>query len=286
MARDMTETTEAGVTPQRSPRPSRRHYRSLFVSDVHLGARSCQPDRFLDFLHHTTADEIYLVGDMFDSWQPIGKNWSPVHDAIVQVLLARAEQGARLVYLPGNHDAFFRRHYGTYFDRVEVTEQAIHTAADGRRYLVVHGDCCDAFIRRARWLSRLASHIDGGLRGLSALVNRVRGVLGMDEFIVIERAILRFNSLLRYGNRFERRLARLARDCGAEGVICGHFHKPALHDDFGVIYANCGDWVHSFTAIAEGADGGLRLVQWAPEAAPVATDEALPDAEDAPTMVI
>ena len=252
-----------------------------------MGARGCQAGAFLDFLEHNHADVIYLVGDIFDNWQPMSKNWTPVHDAVVQTLMARADEGARIVYLPGNHDAFFRRHYGTYFDRIEVTEQAFHIAADGRRYLVLHGDCCDVFMRRARWLSRLASQAASMLRGLSNVVNRVRRVLGMDEFIVIEQAILRFNSVIRYGNRFEKRLARLAADYDQDGVVCGHYHKPALHEDFGVIYANCGDWIDSFTAIAEGPDGGLQLLRWRVEEDAVPLEGLLGDlaeADDAPPM--
>ncbi|MFC2967523.1 UDP-2,3-diacylglucosamine diphosphatase [Acidimangrovimonas pyrenivorans] len=282
--RQAPEDTAPARAPGTRRADGRRHHRSLFVSDLHMGARGCRADLFLEFLEHNDADTIYLVGDIFDNWQPMGSNWTPTHDAVIQAVMARADEGARIVYLPGNHDAFFRRHYGTYFDRIEVTEQAFHIAADGRRYLVLHGDCCDVFMRRARWLSRMAAQADGLLRGTSNLVNRVRRLLGMDELIFIERAILRFNTLIRYGNRFEKRLARLAADYDQDGVICGHYHKPALHNDFGVIYANCGDWIDSFTAIAENADGGLQLLRWRLEDDALPAEGRLGEAEDAPPM--
>lgn len=269
-------------TPRPVPTRPRRHYRALFLSDIHMGARGCRIEEVVDFLTHVSADTIYLVGDIFDSWVPIGRNWTPAHDVAVRLVLDLAEAGSRIVYLPGNHDAFLRRHYGTYFGAIEVVEECTHRAADGLEYLVLHGDQCDIFQRkRARWISLLGAHVDGTLRGLSSMVNRVRRLMGRDEFIVIERALLRINSVIRYGRRFEKRLVKRAREGGYDGVICGHFHKPALHDDFGVIYANCGDWIDSFTAITESADGQLHLLRWVPDAAIEAEDAALPEGEDA-----
>jgi UDP-2,3-diacylglucosamine pyrophosphatase LpxH len=288
--RDDRATFEALLAGPDAPRPvptrPRRHFRALFISDVHMGARGCRIEALVDFLTHVSADTIYLVGDIFDSWVPIGKNWTPAHDMAVRLILDFAEAGARIVYLPGNHDAFLRRHYGIYFGQIEVVEQIRHRAIDGREYLVLHGDQCDIFQRkRARWISLLGAHVDSTLRGLSSLVNRVRKLLGMEDFIVIERALLRFNSLIRYGNRFEKRLARLAREGDFDGVICGHFHKPALHEEFGVIYANCGDWIDSFTAVTEARDGTLQLLRWAGVAAPAAEPVDLAKAEDAPGWV-
>ena len=128
---------------RRRPGLPQRRYRSLFLSDVHLGAHGCRTDRVLDFLQRNDAEVIYLVGDIFDGWRPIRAKWSAVHDAVIHTLMARSRAGTRIVYVPGNHDGFFRRHYGIYFDRIEVVEETVHVAADGRRYLVLHGDCCD-----------------------------------------------------------------------------------------------------------------------------------------------
>lgn len=246
-----------------SPLPEqRRRYRSLFLSDLHLGANGCRADRFLQFLNRHDAEVIYLVGDIFDNWQPISPKWSPTHDAVIQTLLARVREGVRIVYVPGNHDDFFRRHYGTYFGAIEVVEQAAHVAADGQRYLVVHGDHWDAKLFQARWLSKFGAWADSLVRGLNNAINRVRRKLELEEARMIEAALVQVNALLRYRNRFEERLTDVARQLGFDGVICGHFHKADLHDDYGVIYANCGDWVENFTALAEDACGRLRLLTW------------------------
>jgi UDP-2,3-diacylglucosamine pyrophosphatase LpxH len=235
--------------------PPLRRYRSLFISDVHLGALGCRADRVLHFLERHDAETIYLVGDIFDGWRPIRSRWSAVHDAVIHTLMARSRAGARIVYVPGNHDRFFRRHYGVYFDRIEVVEETVHTAADGKRYLVTHGDGCDIFATKARWALQVGSHLDGAVRGLDALLNLARRGLGLPESVRIAEAVARVNRLIRHADRFEERLSARARARAVDGIVCGHFHRAALHDDFGVIYANCGDWLESCTAIVEEAPG-------------------------------
>ncbi|MFO1143595.1 MAG: UDP-2,3-diacylglucosamine diphosphatase [Amaricoccus sp.] len=265
--------------------PAQRRYRSLFLSDVHLGAHGCRADRVLDFLERHDADVIYLVGDFLDGWRPIRSRWSTVHDEVIRTLMARSRDGARIVYVPGNHDGFFRRHYGIYFDRIEVVEQTIHVAADGKRYLVVHGDCCDVFANKARWLSLVGSHVDGAVRGLNALLNRGRRALGFEDGKLITASVATFNRLIRRWDRFEVRLSALAQSQEVEGIVCGHFHRAALHADHGVVYANCGDWLESCTAIVEEADGHLRVLDWRGRR-PVAAEDPLPEAEDVPGLAI
>ncbi|MFO1208882.1 MAG: metallophosphoesterase family protein [Amaricoccus sp.] len=274
-----------GANRPAKPWPAQRRYRSLFLSDVHLGARGCRADRVLDFLERHDAEVIYLVGDFLDGWRPIRSRWSAVHDDVIRTLMARSRAGARIVYVPGNHDGFFRRHYGIYFDRIEVVEQAIHTAADGRRYLVVHGDCCDVFANKARWLSLAGSRVDAAVRGLNALLNRGRRALGFDDGTLITDTVATVNRLIRRWDSFEVRLSALAQAQEVEGIVCGHFHRAALHEDHGVVYANCGDWLESCTAIVEEADGRLRVLDWRGRR-PALADEPLPEAEDVPGLAI
>ncbi len=270
--------------------PLRRH-RSLFLSDVHLGALGCRAERVLHFLERNDAEVIYLVGDIFDGWRPIRSRWSPVHDAVIHTLMARSRAGTRIVYVPGNHDRFFRRHYGVYFDRIEVVEETVHAAADGKRYLVTHGDCCDVFVTRARWALQLGSHLDGAVRGLDALLNRALRGLGLPESVLISGTVARVNRWIRHADRFEERLSALARTHAVDGIVCGHFHRAALHEEYGVIYANCGDWLESCTAIVEEADGRLGVVDWrgrrpAAESIAAPDDESLGEVEEATGLAI
>ena len=257
MARDFLHetSTERNTMPPRVTR-ARAHHRALFLSDFHLGARGCAAEAILAFLRETHADTIYLVGDILDLWHPMMAHWSPTHDEILADLLARAQSGVRIVYLPGNHDNAVRRHYGRHLDCIEVAEQAIHAAADGRRYLVLHGDVADGRILRSHIMTRIGSRIDAALRLLDAtMAARSTGPT------LIARFLARYNAFLQFGDRYRAKLMRRAQAVGADGVICGHSHIAALEECDGGIYANCGDWVDSLTAVVERADGGLQLLQ-------------------------
>jgi UDP-2,3-diacylglucosamine pyrophosphatase LpxH len=236
-------------------------HRSLFLSDFHLGALGCRPERILAFLEQNDAETIYLVGDILDTWHPLVPKWTDVHDQIIRLLLRRARTGTRVVYLPGNHDHALRAHYGTHLGCFEVTEQVLHRTADGRSFLVLHGDCADRRLFRAHVWTRIGSRMDGALRGLDARLQRWGRTLHPDDRSLIEVLLSWVKVLMNFGDGFEIRLTDMARALGQDGVICGHSHQAALHDDHGIVFANCGDWVDSFTAIAEDAQGRLSLLQ-------------------------
>lgn len=249
------------VPPTASTQPT-RHFPVLFLSDLHLGSRACRDQMLLSFLQAHTADVIYLVGDIIDTWLPLGAHWTPAQHQILAILFDRARHGTRLVYTPGNHDAFFRRFIGQSMLGVEIVDRIVHQAADGTRYLVVHGDEGDLFEEKFPLLSRLSCRLDSGVRGLIGWLNIKRAQLGLSPSNLAERLVKRFNNAVRACDAFEERLSDVARQHSADGIICGHFHKPALHSDHGVAYANCGDWVENATALAETASGRLLLIDW------------------------
>src|SRR5712671_5236057 len=144
--------------------------RTLFLSDIHLGTKGCQADKLLDFLRHYEAETVYLVGDIVDGWQlKSGWYWPQAHNDVVQKFLRQARKGVRIIYVPGNHDEVLRDYYGTHFGGIEVAETAIHDGADGRRYLVIHGDHFDLVVTQARWLALLGSKAYDG----AIVINRV-----------------------------------------------------------------------------------------------------------------
>ena len=250
------------LTPSTALHPT-RHFPVLFLSDLHLGSRACRDTALLSFLERHTADVIYLVGDIIDTWLPMGAHWTDAQHRVLAILFDRARQGTRLIYTPGNHDAFFRRFIGQEMLGLEVVDRIVHTAADGRRYLVVHGDEGDIFDRRFPRLSRASTRIDSGVRGLIGWVNRRRARKGRPEWTLADRLVKGFNDMVRACDAFEERLSAIALAQGVDGIICGHFHKPALHAAHGVAYANCGDWVENTTALAETPSGRLLLIDWA-----------------------
>jgi UDP-2,3-diacylglucosamine pyrophosphatase LpxH len=238
--------------------------RALFLSDLHLGMRGCQAEKILRFLRHYDADMIYLVGDIVDGWGLKSSwYWPQSHNDVVQKLLRKARKGARMFYIPGNHDEFLREYYGTHFGGVEVAEQVMHTTQNGRRYLVVHGDLFDVVIRHARWLALLGDKAYDAAIWLNRHFNRLRSMLGLPYWSLSQWVKLKVKNAVAFIGHFEATLAAEARRHGADGVICGHIHSAALREEDGFTYVNCGDWVESCTAIVEHHDGRMELIAWA-----------------------
>lgn len=236
--------------------------RALFVSDLHLGALNSRADAFLGFLNRVEADQIYLVGDIFEMWSGAPLRWSDAQARVLRDLGARRAAGARVVYLPGNHDdgpeaADFAAHLG--FDH---QPHQVHETLAGRRYLVLHGDQFDARVLRSQAMTRVGVRLEGVLHGMDRSVGRWR----RRPVRLAQRVVPRFHRLLLVGNRYEQRLAQAARAQACHGVICGHFHRAALHPRDGITFGNCGDWIESLTALAEGTDGVMRLMRWCPVA--------------------
>jgi UDP-2,3-diacylglucosamine pyrophosphatase LpxH len=237
--------------------------RSLFLSDLHLGTKGCQAPLLLDFLKSYDADTIYLVGDIVDGWRlKSGWYWPQAHNDVVQKLLRKVRKGARLIYVPGNHDEFLRDYIGTNFGGIELAESVLHEAADGKRYLVIHGDQFDMVVRHARWLALLGDGAYTTALMVNTNLNIVRRRLGLTYWSLSAWAKLRVKNAVNYISRFEDLLVSEARRHGADGVICGHIHHAALVQRPDVIYVNTGDWVESCTAVVEHYDGSLQLIRW------------------------
>src|SRR6201996_5520283 len=240
-----------------------RRFRTLFISDVHLGARGSQADKLLDFLRTHDADTIYLVGDIVDGWAlRSGWYWPQSHNDFVQKMLRKARKGAKVIYIPGNHDEFLRNYYGTHFGGIDVVENAVHTGVDGRRYLVIHGDIFDLVVQNARWLAHLGDKAYDFAIQMNRLVNFFRRAFGVPYWSLSQWAKQKVKNAVNYIGAFETALAAEARRHGADGVICGHIHYAVIRDEHGIRYMNCGDWVESCTALAEHDDGQFEIINW------------------------
>jgi UDP-2,3-diacylglucosamine pyrophosphatase LpxH len=240
-----------------------RDYRALFLSDVHLGTRGCQAEPLLDFLRWNEAETVYLVGDIIDGWAlKSGWYWPQQHNDVVQKLLRKARKGSRVVYVPGNHDEVLRDFYGTHFGGIDVVENAIHIGADGKRYLVTHGDQFDLVVQHARWLALAGDKAYDFAIGVNRVFNALRRRLGFRYWSLSKWAKLKVKNAVNYIGDFEKALAGEAQRHAVDGVICGHIHHAVIHDRFGVRYINCGDWVESCTAIAEHHDGTFEIITW------------------------
>jgi UDP-2,3-diacylglucosamine pyrophosphatase LpxH len=244
-------------------RPTHRRFRTLFLSDFHLGTRGCRADRLLDFLRYNDADMIYLVGDVVDGWR-LQKTWywPQSHSDVVQKLLRKARKGTRIVFIPGNHDEFLRDFAGLHFGGIELVDRAIHTGVDGTRYLILHGDQFDSVVRNMPWLSHLGDGVYRGAIMLNAGLNIIRRKLGLTYWSMSAWAKSNVKNAVNIISDFETALVQEARREGADGVVCGHIHHAADHTDYGIRYLNPGDWVESCTAIAEHEDGRFEIIRW------------------------
>ena len=256
----MNFVTEPNLAPEDE---GQTRVRTLFLSDLHLGTKGCQAEKLLEFLRDHEADVIYLVGDIVDGWMlRSGWYWPQAHNDVVQKLLRRARKGARVIYIPGNHDEFLREFYGTHFGGIEVAESIVHTTADGRRFLVIHGDLFDVVIRHARWLALLGDKAYDVAIWCNTALNIVRRKLGLTYWSLSQWAKLKVKNAVNYIGAFEKTLAAEARRHGADGVICGHIHYATIRDEHGIRYMNCGDWVESCTALVEHEDGRFEIITW------------------------
>ena len=238
-------------------------YRSIWISDVHLGSRDCKSDLLLNFLRSTHSDTLYLVGDIVDGWQ-LRRNWywPQSHNDVVQKLLRKARKGTRVIYIPGNHDEFARHFVDNSFGAIEVVEEAIHQTADGRHLLVVHGDSFDKVMRCARWLAVLGDHAYTCALAVNRWFNQARRFFGYPYWSISAFLKLKVKNAVKFIGDYEESVVNAAQIKQIDGVICGHIHHAELHDDSRGLYANCGDWVESCTALVEHSDGRLEILYW------------------------
>ena len=242
---------------------SRLSFRSVFVSDVHLGLRDCQAGYLLDFLRSMQCERLYLVGDIID-FENMQKRpwWHADHSEVLAELLAIVARGTRVTYIPGNHDAVLRRFAGQRFAGVDIALDAVHVAADGRRYRVSHGDEHDSASTAPAWLLRLGDVMQGFLCALNRRCNALMRRLGLHYRPLSIMLKSRIGTARRFIRDFETRVAAAARADGFDGHICGHIHYGRIHDHDGVVYINDGDWVEHCTALVEHHDGAFELLHW------------------------
>jgi len=238
-------------------------YRTLWISDLHLGTPGCQAHALLDFLKRTECETLFLVGDIIDGWQ-LRRHWywPQAHNDVVQKLLRKARKGTKVIFVPGNHDEFARGFVGHNFGGVDVAEEWIHETADGRKLWVMHGDLFDGVIQCAKWLAHVGDSLYEFTLRLNRHLNSLRARMGLPYWSLSKYLKLKVKRAVSYVGDFEAAVAREARKRGVHGVVCGHIHHAELREIDGIVYANDGDWVESLTALVEHADGRLEILDW------------------------
>jgi len=241
-------------------------YRTIFISDVHLGTKDCKAELLNNFLKHNTCDTLCLVGDIIDGWR-ISQNkwrWKQSHTNVVRRILGHAKRGTKVVYVAGNHDEFLRPliPYGISFGHIELCNHYEHLGIDGKKYLVVHGDMFDGITRLAPWLSFLGDKAYDFVLNLNTTFNAILHRLGFGYWSLSRYLKHKVKKAVDFIFKFEDNLAKYCKRKGYEGIICGHIHTAEIKEIEGIIYMNDGDWVESCTALVEHLDGKWEIVTW------------------------
>lgn len=243
--------------------PKEIAFRSIFISDLHLGTSDCQADMLAEFLTNTTSDNLYLVGDIVDLLKlQSSVYWPRTNNRIANLILDKAKGGTRVVYIPGNHDEVLRDFAGGNVNGIDIALEQVHTTAAGKRLLILHGDMFDDLVKHSRWLAHLGSGLYDLVLFLSRIYNRTRRMLGFSYWSFAAFIKYRLKEAVRYIEIYEETAARHASSRGFDGIVCGHIHHPNIRRLSDLTYFNTGDWVEHCTALVEDARGNIELIRW------------------------
>lgn len=237
--------------------------RSVWISDIHLGFRGCSAELLLDFLHHTECEYLYLVGDIIDVWEMKKRMfWPQEHNNVIRTLLGKAKHNTKVVYIPGNHDEVFRDYDGMVFGNVEIKHEAVHTTAEGKKLLILHGDEFDSVVKISPMLAKIGSRLYEFLLRANRYVNLARRKMGFSYWSLAAFLKHKVKNAVQYISNFEEAVAHEAARQGVDGVVCGHIHRAEISELHGIDYYNCGDWVESCTALVEHPNGQMEILTW------------------------
>jgi len=250
-------------------------YKSIFISDVHLGSKGCKAELLVNFLKHNNAEKLYLVGDIIDGWK-IQQNkwaWKQAHTNVIRKILSHAKNGTEVIYIAGNHDEFLRPliPYGLTFGRIRIVNQHIHIGIDQNRYLVVHGDLFDGITRLAPWISFLGDRAYDILINLNTKLNWWRHKLGFGYWSLSQYLKQKVKRAVDFIVHYEKNLSDYCSKKNFNGIICGHIHQAEIKKINNISYLNCGDWVESCSALVETLNGEWEIIYWT---------KIIPDAEE------
>lgn len=237
--------------------------KSVFISDVHLGYPGCSAKFLLDFLRNVECEKIYLVGDIIDFLYMRKKvHWPQEHNDVIRTLLGKAKHGTKVIYVPGNHDEPIRAHNDTVMGNVLIKNEIVHTTADGKRFLVLHGDQFDSIVKNSRLMAILGCKLYDWLLKANHIVNYVRYRLRLPYWSLAAALKHKVKGAVNYISNFETAVSQMAKQKKVDGMICGHIHRAEIRKIDNVLYCNCGDWVESCTALIENQNGSLEILHW------------------------
>jgi len=259
------------------------YYRTVWISDVHLGTKGCKAEYLRDFLDHVECDTLYLVGDIIDLWSwnvKSGFYWPVLHSEIVQRVINKAKQGTRVIYIPGNHDEQLRKHAGVMFNGIEIQLNAIHQTKDKRKFLVMHGDEFDSIVCHNKSLAYIGGEVYEALLVVNRWYNNLRKLFGYQYWSLSAYVKHKVKNVVQVMENYQHILTQEAQKRQVDGVICGHIHHADISTmNSGKTYCNTGDWVESCTALVENETGELSLIYWLEDSYRLLDDEVVEESE-------
>jgi len=240
-----------------------KHYKSIFISDIHLGTRGCQADALCDFLKNNTCDNLFLVGDILDGWR-LQKRWyfPQSHTNVIRRILTSAKRNTKVYYILGNHDEMLRPFlkFDITFGRIKILNRYDYVGVDGKKYLVIHGDAFDTLMKKNRkWIMHMGDALYDFMIWFNRHFNKVRGLFGLKYWSLSKWLKSNAKQAVKFINRFEEYLGEYCENKGYDGIICGHIHHAEIKQIGRVTYMNDGDWVESATALLEHTDGTWEI---------------------------
>ena len=240
------------------------HYKSIFISDIHLGTRGCQAGALCDFLKNNTCENLFLVGDILDGWR-LRKRWyfPQTHANVIRRILTSAKHGTKVYYILGNHDEGLRQFlkFDISFGRIKIINRYDYQAINGKKYLVIHCDFFDVLMRDKKWIMHIGDTLYDAMIWINIQFNVVRGFLGMPYWSLSKWLKHNAKEAVKFINRYEEYVAEYCEAKGYDGVICGHIHHAEIKRIGNIEYMNDGDWVESATALLEHEDGTFEIYQ-------------------------
>ena len=240
-----------------------KRYKTVFISDIHLGTKMSQANKLLDFIKTFECEKLYLVGDIIDGWA-MHKNfyWPQDHNDVIQKFMRMARKGTEVIYISGNHDEFLRSFGDHQFGKIKLAKNDIHTSANNKKYLITHGDEFDIVIEHAKWLSHLGSWAYDVSITFNILLNKIFDILKIERVSLSSWLKYKVKSAVNFISDYEETLSDYAKSIGCQGIVCGHIHHPNMRNIQGIVYLNCGDWVETCSAIVENEDGNMEVIYW------------------------
>jgi hypothetical protein len=243
-----------------------KKYKSIFISDIHLGSKGCKADLLCEFLKENSSENLFLVGDIIDGWRLKKKfYWLQSHTNVLRRILTAAKRGTNVVYIAGNHDEILRSliPYQVHFGNIELVNHYRYHAINGKTYMVIHGDMFDSLLRtKLKFLYHIGDTLYNVLLDINHLVLKVRNFFGLPYWSLSAYLKYKTKESLSYLTDFEGLITEYCEKKNAHGIICGHVHQPAIKTINNIEYMNDGDWVESCTALVENYDGTWEIIEW------------------------